>query len=117
MDWSKPVEMSQVDLAFPANAIGNFLPPEEDIPEEFIKNRYENKWAKQAEKWFFHGFDPSKSTVELNEGVDGQKAFKQLHACLGSFQPKHEHKISGVAYLMSLFFKELDLVEQKKKNA
>lgn len=56
MDWSKPTEISDVQLAFPASVIGT------------------------------------------------QKVHRHISACLGSYEPKHEHKIAGVAYLLSLWF-------------
>lgn len=38
------------------------------------------------------------------EGVDGNDAYRQLGAIMGSYQPQHVHKIAGVAYLASLWF-------------
>lgn len=94
--WAKPVEVSEVYLAFPASVIGKFLPPMKDIPEEF--HRSHNKWCQKAAELFFKG-----GTIDLKPEIDRAAAFRQLKACLGSFEPKHEHKESGVAYLLSLW--------------
>ena len=36
-DWSKPVPVDDVTLAFPAPVIGKLLPPVEDIPKKFFE--------------------------------------------------------------------------------
>lgn len=95
-DWSIPVDVSDVDVAFPASVIGRLLPTMAEIPSQF--NNYNNEWTGKAGKLMFTG-----GTVDLKEGIDRAKAFRQLKACLGSFEPKHEHKEAGVGYLLSLW--------------
>lgn len=102
MDWSQPKEVSQVELAFPANVIGKFLPPKDDIPEEYWDG---HEMTRLASHWFYHGLKGY--TFVPKEGVDRTKALRQIGACLGSFEPKHEHKEAGVGYLLDLFFKEI----------
>lgn len=97
-----PVEISDVLLAFPAHVVGSLLPKWEDMPEEF--RRQNNEWTRMADKWFCCGLDP---VPEVKEGIDPKKVWRHLKACMGSFEPAHEHKIAGVGYLMSLWLKPI----------
>lgn len=96
MKWASPVEVSDVDQAFSAKVIGRLLPPMSDIPKDFHLDS--NKWCDKASSLFFSG-----GTIDLKPEINRQAAFRQLKACLGSFEPKHEHKTAGVAYLLSLW--------------
>lgn len=79
------------------------LPKWEDIPEPFRRKINEAKpYCDFMSQWFFNGAD-SRCLV-AREGVDEAKAARHIAACLCSFAPKHEHKISGCAYLLSQWF-------------
>lgn len=104
-DWSKPVPVSDIVLAFPAGVIGTLLPPVEDIPKEFFK---ENKWTRLADLCFAGIPEHGRTTISTRDGVDVWLAARQVSACLRSFDPKHEHKVAGVAYLLSLFFADVE---------
>lgn len=112
-DWSKPREVSGIQCAFPAS-LADLLPAWEELPEPVRQGWHRSPWSKQAETWFYWGADLKKSTVKPREGIDVAVAFRHLGVCLGSFEPKHEHKIAGVGYLMSLWFEELDLAPRKQ---
>ena len=43
----------------------------------------------------------------IKQGISLSLALRHLGACLSSWEPKHEHKTAGVAYLMSLWFEDL----------
>lgn len=113
-DWSIPRKTDSIIRAFPAGIIGEYLPPLDEIPAEFLRQQHHNPWCKQASSWFFRGVDKEASTVICKPHIDtpekANDALWQIQTCLRSFEPKHEHKIGGVGYLMSLFFEELDLV-------
>jgi len=114
-DWSKPVDVSKIDLVFPADVMGKMMPYYKDLPEEFNGRSQwrKNAWCKQAEIWFFNGVDSKKSTIKFKKHLtdaEQKMAVRQIQACLGSFEPKHEHKMAGVGYLMSLFFEKLKVV-------
>lgn len=98
IDWSQPQPVTDLDVAFPANVIGRLLPPMEEIPQEFHASS--NPWCKIASGLFFSGGHLPKS----REGIDRLNASRHLRAVLGSFEPKHEHKEAGAAYLMSLWY-------------
>jgi hypothetical protein len=91
-----PIKISDVELAFPAD-ISKLLPLYDSIPEEFKDG---NRWTQLADDLFAEGGDPGNT----KPGIDKREAVRHLQACLGSFQPKHEHKIAGVAWLLSQWF-------------
>jgi hypothetical protein len=104
----EPVAISDVMLAFPADVEG-VMPPWEEIPEEF--RRGSNEWTKLADYWFACGLAGT-TQFYLKEGIDGETAVRHLRAILGSFQPRHEHKMAAVAWLCSLWFVEVTQYEQ-----
>lgn len=109
-DWSIPVKIHPFAIAFPATVIGEILPPLEDIPTEF-RNIY-NEWCKIASKIFYEGMLISKSTIIRKPHITDEiisDCWGQLAACSASYEPKHEHKISGMAYLLSLWFEKIEV--------
>jgi hypothetical protein len=81
------------------------LPSMESIPDEFKMNDRNNPFCKLTTDWFFKGLDKEQiSSMVPKEGVDKLKAVRALSAILKSFEPQHEHKEAGVAYLMSCWF-------------
>jgi len=95
-------DMKAVDLAF-----GNIdhLPAKEAIPEQFWRGN--TKWNNLTSQWFFKGLDkPTVDKLIPKPNVDKQKALRAIQAILASWQPKHEHKEAGVAFLFSEWFEE-----------
>jgi hypothetical protein len=91
----EPKELSDVFVAFPADLDREgLLPSWDDIPKSLKEAG--NPWNQMAEKLFHEG-----GKVSFKEGIDKRTAVRHLGACLKSFQPKHEHKIAGVAMLLS----------------
>lgn len=105
MKWV-PKEIDRVNGAFPTSVEG-FLPPYGSVPDEF-KHGHGNKWAELVSRWFFRGLPKGTEFIPV-EGIDKDKALRHVKYCLGSWEPKHEHKEAGVAYLMSLWFKEVNI--------
>lgn len=118
IDWSKPQAVSMVQRAFPADIVGKKLPHIEEIPEAFRAVAHIGKYrheaaTDEARDWcrkvmhglFFGGF--LKPGFVPREGIDAETAFIHLDTCLRSFQPKHEHKEAGCAWLASLWFKDI----------
>lgn len=96
--WAKPQNIDLGTMVFPANVCDKLLPPMRDIPEEFKKHT--NPWCELVSKLFFSGGQ----LPAVKEGIDAKHAKRHLGAVLGSFEPKHEHKTAGAAYLMSLWY-------------
>ena len=88
----------------------NHMPPWEYVPSGFKNNK--NPYCKAVSSWFFEGgTGNSKAFATANgakfkpkEDVDGEKAMRAIRAVLGSFDPKHEHKIAACAYMLSEWF-------------
>jgi len=111
--WDKPKEVDNASVIFGINNISNYLPAWEEIPEDFKNERGEGKkWTSKVDDWFFSGITALKMTMK--EGVDSNLALRHLKCIIGSFEPKHEHKTAGVAYLMSLWFEKFDYQKVKK---
>lgn len=98
-DFSKPIEVDDVLLAFPAD-VRHLMPTYAEIPEEF--HRWSNEWNEIAGTWFHRGLNPDVKFY-LRDGVDGDLMMRHLKCIMGSFQPKHEHKLAAVGYLLSLW--------------
>ncbi len=98
-------EVTDSQLIFGAG-IERLLPAFKDIPPEF-KRVGASQWERVADRWFARGL----RGVELipKEGVDVMKALRHLATIMGSYEPKHEHKIAAIAYLMSLWFEDVNL--------
>jgi hypothetical protein len=94
-------EVTDVNIAFAG--VDKYLPEWKEIPEEFKKHSG-TMWNKLFSDWFFCGLEELKLNVK--EGVDNKKSIRLIMALMRSFSSSHEHKEAGVAYLMSLFYKE-----------
>jgi len=102
----RPEEVTDLDMAFGARAM-DLLPPYREIPEDFRLNRGSARpWIEFQQTWFFRGL-PADTRFVPTEGVDARSAIRHLKAIQGSWEPKHEHKEAGVAYLASLWFAEV----------
>jgi hypothetical protein len=81
------------------------LPDMAAIPAEF-RRFGGTKWNKLVSDWFFSGLKSLK--LATNEGVDKSAALNHIRALMASFEPSHEHKEAGVAYLMSQYFADAE---------
>lgn len=98
---ARPIpKLSDLDIAFPARAM-EWLPPMDEIPDKFKARG--NAWTRLVGRWFAKGL-PRTTEFVPKEDVDAKAAFNVVRACLGSFEPKHEHKEAGCAFLMSEWF-------------
>jgi len=112
IDWRLIREVTDADLAFPAEAIDHFLPPYDYIPEKFKDRMHPYR---QLVETMWGGGLPEDSEWDTRDGIDGDKAFRQIRACMGSYQPSHQHKEAGVAYLIDNFFKSVRFPSDDQK--
>lgn len=100
----KPVAVTGLEMAFgPEGGIKKLLPPMSEIPEEFKRDH--NPWCSVVSRWFFGGLTKEEVAAWApKEDIDKDMALRHVKAALGSFEPKHEHKEAGCAYLLSLWF-------------
>lgn len=105
--WAVPTTVSDVELAFPANAL-DLMPPLAACEEGLaaLPRDERAKWLDFQSAWFMSGIPP---TVEfdLRDGIDGNTAIRHLGVIQGSYAPKHEHKEAAVAYLASRWFADV----------
>ena len=97
-------DVSRAEEIFSASLKG-FLPEMKDIPEEF-KHHGNTKWNTIVSQMFFQGGEIKKAVPK--PGVDFDKAMRHIYHCLSSWEPKHEHKEAGVAFLLSEWFEEFE---------
>jgi len=79
----------------------NHLPPMSEIPERFsmMSNTFQNH---MISKWFFEGLKQEDVDKLIPKpGVDKNRALAAIGAILRSFEPAHEHKEAGAAFLLS----------------
>ena len=100
-DWSRPKVVTDLELAFPTD-ISNLLPPYDYILERFDPDT--SPFCDLADTWFFKGLNAQQLVPK--PGIVKGTALRHLKAVMGSWTPKHEHKISAVGYLLSLWFEE-----------
>jgi hypothetical protein len=106
IDWSKPIEVSDLDMVFGTRAVADLMPPHAECAAALNEmGRGGRPWREFQARWFFHGL-PASTAFKAVEGVDAAKALRHLKAIQGSFEPKHQHKEAAVAYLASLWFAE-----------
>lgn len=98
-------DLKDVDEAFPANAL-DYMPSMKEIPHYEKRRELEDL----VSRWFFTGLDDV--AFKAKEGVPGSAAFRQLKCIMGSFAPKHEHKIAAVAFLLNEWF---DIIPKAKE--
>ena len=109
MKWEKPQVVDALTVAFGGD-MKNLLPPMKDIPEDFQREtKTSQKWYKFQSDWFFWGIEAIK--MDPHEGIDSKASWNHLAAINGSFEPKHEHKEAAVAWLASLWFKDVQYVK------
>lgn len=96
----KPQKVMDVEIAFPANVL-HLMPKWEEIPET-----YKNGSKTNARNLFYKG---GKISWEAREGIDSVVALRHLKCIMGSFQPKHEHKMAAVDYLIDLWFSKFEV--------
>lgn len=104
-------KVTDADLVFPAS-VRDWLPPYDSVPAEF--KRRDNPFVQFVKEWFFRGIDLKEWALERLPGIsddEAQERWKQVQCCLGSWEPKHEHKEAGCAYMLSRFLKEPRRIE------
>ena len=100
----EPQEVSQAQLVFPAG-VGPLMPAPDDTPEEFWNGR--SSWVDMVDCWFAVGLSRD-AVVDVKDGIDANTAFRHLSCIMGSFEPKHEHKVAAVAFLSERWFHSLE---------
>jgi len=97
--------MTRADMAF-----GNIdhLPKSDDIPDEYWRH-HGNAYVAYVSEWFYRGRTQSDiDRLKARDGIDRNAALAAIKAVLSSFEPKHEHKTAGAAFLLHEWFELAD---------
>ena len=103
-------DLTSEDIAF-----GNIkhMPRYEAIPDVFECRG--NRYRRAISSWFFRGGRSAPNGICLDgitftakPGIDEVKALVAIKAVLGSWEPKHEHKIAACAFMLSQWFDIVD---------
>lgn len=86
--------ITDVELAFSTE---RFLPKQEDIPAEF----WEGNLYTGLVDALFAGAPLPDLQIEMKPGFEVEHLQRAVRAHLQSFGPSHEHKIAGIAYMLS----------------
>lgn len=87
--------ITDVELAFSTTRL---LPPWAQVPEAFRRG---NGYTEMVSDLFIGRLDGDRE-LEIREGYTDQMVARTVQAHLKAFEPKHEHKIAGVGYMLSL---------------
>jgi len=95
-------EVSDLDVAF---SCAKHLPSREESLERY-RQESRDPYAAVMRKWFYEGLPNGLEGEGLHPrpGVDKKKALRVIKACMGSWEPSHEHKTGGVAILLDRWF-------------
>lgn len=95
----KPEDLDTVTDVEVAFGTMKLLPERSDIPNYDHRDFYEQFVAAM-----FYGSPHPAGTLVMREGFEGRSAQmgKVVTAHLKSFEPEHERKMEGVAYMLSL---------------
>lgn len=102
-------EVNALDVAF--GNIGH-LPRYGRLGDDYRRGtapacRAVSEWFFTGGKSFTNGIEIAGKKWRAREGVDHRKALAAIQAALGSFQPKHEHKIAGCGFLLDEWFEQV----------
>lgn len=103
-----PKKLDGPDVAFPTTVEG-FIPPYESIPEEF--RRGHTPQNKLFSKMFYSG--ARVEFLKSKPGIDRKDALNHIRYVSRSFEPKHEHKEAGVAWLLAQWFEPFTVEEME----
>jgi hypothetical protein len=97
-------KVTDADVAFPARVI-HLMPPYEELVEKRT-DREHRRLEGVVQRIFFEGGNTDRWVAK--EGVDKRDAIRQIRCILASFEPSHEHKIAGIAFLLGEWFEGVE---------
>jgi hypothetical protein len=90
-----------ISITAPELAFGTvrLLPPWDDIPEDFKRG---NRYTELAAAILNDRPLPADIKIELKKGFAPEALNRAVRAHLVSCEPRHEHKIAGVGYMIAM---------------
>lgn len=105
----EPKEVSDAMATFPAGVVREGFLPDWEECKSYYKSGSPNKWKDLFNQLFYKGLKGKEGhnlILDYRKGVNPDKAWRHIKTCMGSFEPSHEHKVAGVAYLMDHWFND-----------
>jgi len=100
-DFEYPSEISPVEAAFPTR-VDHLVPSYEELRGTPYRNG--DNWGNRLfSDWFYFGLKSADGLIP-RQGVDKQKALVHIKTVMRSWDPKHEHKEAGCAFLFDKWF-------------
>jgi hypothetical protein len=103
-----PVKSSEAERSFGFSNVYDKM-PEWQVIDRGVLNK--TKFVKFIEDWFFSGVNVLKALPK--DGINKDEALGHIAGIMRSWQPKHEHKTYGCAYLMALWFDDIQWERRK----
>jgi hypothetical protein len=103
--WLRPQKIKNIDTMFGIidTVIDIYLPKWTELPMDFRREIGEaKKWINIVDDLFFCGARNIRCVVK-DPTIDQVDIMRHVSMLLHSFEPSHEHKTAGVAYLLSLW--------------
>ena len=101
--WAAPADVDVPTALLGAQTdaeIAHLLPPWATLPRAF--HGLSDPWCDVVIRWFYRGVPGT--LLRARAVIDRRNACAHHSAVMRSFVPRHEAKISGVAWLCSLWF-------------
>lgn len=95
----EPKKVYDVMLAFPANVCKEHLPSMAEIPEEFKDSQHPAVIL--VENLVCGRYRGMQVSFKPREGLEAKRVWRHILVCLRSFEPRHERKIAGAAFLVN----------------
>ena len=92
-----PEQLESITPAEMAFSTTRLLPELKDIPKEFLTGNVYTRLVNAL----FYGRPLPEGDIEMREGFSSEALNRAVRAHLQSWSPKHEHKMAGVAYMVS----------------
>lgn len=110
------LQVPEVDRVSVAFGDPKHMPKYDSLPEQFKDWRH-NHYCEAVSSWFYSGAKAHENGIAIKDhayiakpGVEARKALAAIKAVLGSWEPKHEHKIAACGYMLSEWFDRKALV-------
>lgn len=95
--FEQPIEVSDLEVAFAAD-VSHLMPAYAEI-KDWARTPEAQPFIAFQRTWFFQGL-AGDTELHLKPDINYTKAIRHLRCIQGSFEPKHEHKEAGVAWLL-----------------
>jgi len=116
--WQRPAKLENTDVAFGPSGtiIDTYMPKWTELPDEFrLEIGAARKWTDIVDDLFFRGAKDIRCVIK-DPTIEQRDIIRHISMLLHSFEPAHEHKTAGVAYLLSLWCDDITYTVMPQKD-